>query len=191
MPDVLYATRAMGHAGQGEPLVVAMGSRLTLAERPIDAAAHARFAEDDPHLCGAIARRTGVAIRAENRSVHAGDLLGLRLGPGDWLVVTRSGAGARALADMPAEAPGWSIVDASDAWFCARVEGPGARDVIAEGCAVDLRHALAVDGTAVTRFARIRALVHRVAADAFDIYVERSHAAYLWTWLSGSMNDFL
>lgn len=191
MPDVLYATRALGHASRGESPVAARSGRLTLTERPIDAAAHVRFAEDDPHVCGAIARQTGVAVRAENRSVHAHGLLGLRLGPGDWLVVATAGEGARAVAGMPADAPRWSIVDASDAWFRARVEGPGARDVIAEGCAVDLRHALAVDGTAVTRFARIRALVHRVAAESFDIHVERSHAAYLWTWLRGSMNDFL
>ena len=176
----------MGHRADTPPSTYESVDGLIVIERPIERALHFRFTEDDARTVDRIAQLTGLSIRAENRAARSQRQLGLRLGPGDWLVVS-GGNDDHGLEELSGDEgrEAWSAVDASDAWFAVRLQGRRSGDVIAEACGLDIRGPrFPVDATAVTRFARLRGLLHRVADDdTFDVYVERSYAGYLWAWL--------
>ena len=191
MADTLFASSPLGHRAAAPVAVWRRADGLVVSERPIARALAIRFADTDASALEAIEARTG--LRLENRllAARSGGVLGLCLGLGEWLVLQSATASPPGAGSTLVEAS-WSAVDASDAWFAVRLEGPGSRAVIAEASALDIRpDRLGPDATAVTRFARVRALVHRLeASEAFDVYVERSHARYLWAWLSETMGHF-
>ncbi len=102
-----------------------------------------------------------------------------RLGPDEWLVI-----GARPEGNPP---PSVIAVDFSSARSVLRLDGPGATDLLAAGCALDL------DGGALSpgRFAQARlgpfAVLLLAPPDrdgAIDILVARSYARSLTAWLT-------
>jgi sarcosine oxidase subunit gamma len=191
MADTLFASSPLGHRAAAPCAVWRRGDGLVVSERPMVSALAIRFADTDSDALDAIRTRTGLRLENRLQAARSGGALGLCLGPGEWLVLHRAPASLAGAGTTLVEA-GWSAVDASDAWFAVRLEGPGSRGVIAEASALDVRpDRFGPDATAVTRFARVRALVHRLeASEAFDVYVERSHAGYLWAWLSETMGHF-
>lgn len=101
----------------------------------------------------------------------------LWLGPDEWLV-----AGDVDVAAL--EARGALVVDVGHARAVLTLGGPGARDVLARGCPLDLdTRAFPVGGCAQSRLARLSVLLHRRAVDRFDLYVGRSYAVACWQWL--------
>lgn len=77
--------------------------------------------------------------------------------------------------DLPA-----ALVDHSDAWAIVRLEGAGARDVLARLTPVDLREARFKRGhTARSLIAHMTASITCVGANAFEIMVMRSMAGTL------------
>ena len=78
----------MGHRADTPPSTYESVDGLIVIERPIERALHFRFTEDDARTVDRIAQLTGLSIRAENRAARSQRQLGLRLGPGDWLVVS-------------------------------------------------------------------------------------------------------
>jgi sarcosine oxidase, subunit gamma len=65
-----------------------------------------------------------------------------------------------------------------------RVTGPKARDVIAQGCAVDLHpRAARADDCFVTSVARHSVVLHLVDDTTMDVYVYRSFGQDLVEWL--------
>ena len=123
-----------------------------------------------------------------------GETTALWLGPGDWLIKPRGNPASvrEALARIVASTRS-SLVDVSDLWFGVSLEGARSRDLLAKGSSLDLdATAFRPGATAVTQFARLRALLHHVdGSPDFDVYVERSYAAYLWAWLVDATNEFL
>jgi sarcosine oxidase subunit gamma len=102
----------------------------------------------------------------------------LWLGPDEWLVVAD---GPLAL-DVPAGAG--SVVDLSANRVVLELRGPGARDVLAAGCALDLHpRAFGPGRCAQTLLARANVILEQTAADAYRVYVRPSFAAYLRDWL--------
>lgn len=73
------------------------------------------------------------------------------------------------------ERSGTLVVDLSAAQVVFAVAGPAARRLVAKGAAIDLddRH-FAVGAGTHCRFGSYRVLLHRVAADAYDLHVDRS-----------------
>src|SRR5262249_35582268 len=107
----------------------------------------------------------------------------LWIGPGRWFVVE---PGRSALADELEKAAGGSaaITDLSHSRTALRVGGPRVRDVIAQGCAVDLHPRTAQAGAGfVTAVARHSAVLHLVDATTMDVYVYRSFGQDLAEWL--------
>ena len=132
----------------------------------------------------AVSRRAGV-VRRMVRQAHgelpagtgSGDrgpgVLRFDPAPGEALLV---GDGAAALpAPGYDERSGTLVVDASDAQVAFTVAGPASRRLVAKGAAIDLddRH-FAVGAGTQCRFGPYRVLLHRVAADAYDLHVDRS-----------------
>jgi heterotetrameric sarcosine oxidase gamma subunit len=173
-----------------------------------------RFDALDAEVIALIATHTGLHLRDSVRVAHGDRSTALWLGPGEWRITAgddsgaihggdavddHHGAGSAArlhpFALLDAAIPRCLVVDTSDAWIAVRLLGPHSRDVLGMGCAIDLDAADIGDEAAswVTRFARIRALIHRVSTtpSIYDVHVERSYAAYAWSWLTDAMTEFL
>jgi len=80
-------------------------------------------------------------------------------------------------------------VDNSAGLAIFRLDGPGARDLLAAGCGLDFRTGKFPVGTCCrTRLAQIGAIIAAEGPERFDIYVDRSYEAYLGEWLRDSLS---
>jgi len=108
----------------------------------------------------------------------------LAIGPDIFMLVTQSPAPDLAQAFA-------AVVDVSDGWTRIVVTGSHARDLLAQGCALDLHPQVFPPGTcAVTGFAGLRTFVWHAAEDRFGLLVGRSYARALWDWLLESAAEF-
>jgi sarcosine oxidase subunit gamma len=108
----------------------------------------------------------------------AGDVLWL--GPDEWLVL-----GGRE-EDYPDAA---AAVDVSANRLVFELSGPGAADVLARGCALDLHPAVFAPGRcAQTLLARAQVILHRTETDTFRVLVRPSFAGYLQAWLEDAIS---
>ena len=97
------------------------------------------------------------------------------LGPDEWLVL-----GGRET-DFPDAA---AAVDVSANRVCLELSGPGAADVLARGCALDLHPSVFPPGRcAQTLVARAQVILLRTGDDVFRLLVRPSFAPYLRAWL--------
>jgi sarcosine oxidase subunit gamma len=105
----------------------------------------------------------------------------LWLGPDQWLVFGPSEERLRAaLGDTPG-----SVVDVSANRVVFELSGPGAREVLEQGCAIDLHpRAFGPGRCAQTMLARANVVLHQVdAAPTYRILARPSFAGYLRSWL--------
>ena len=122
----------------------------------------------------------------------------LWLGPDQWLLTcpTQDAPGLietlrAALADVHS-----AITDVSDGRVAFRVAGPSARDVLAKGTPLDLHpRAFGPGSCAQSLLAKASVLIHLVDDEpergpSFDVYVARSFAHYLWTWLEDAGREY-
>jgi len=124
----------------------------------------------------------GAALPAPNKSA-VGRRTALWVGPGRWFVVE---AGRGVLVDELEKAAGGSlaITDLSHSRTVLRISGAKVRDVIAQGCSVDLHPRAAKAGDCfVTSVARHSAVLHVVDDATMDVTVYRSFAQDLAEWL--------
>lgn len=104
----------------------------------------------------------------------------LWLGPDEWLVL---GGREAEYADAAA------AVDVSAARVVLELAGDDAREVLAQGCSLDLRPASFGPGRcAQTLVARTEAILHCAGDDAIRLLVRPSFAPYLRTWLEDTID---
>jgi sarcosine oxidase, subunit gamma len=122
----------------------------------------------------------------------------LWLGPDEWLVTCPASEVARlhgALREALAEVHA-AVTDLTDGRVAFRLAGPSARDVLAKGCPLNLHpRAFPPGRCAQSLLAKASVLIHLVEDDAergpsFDVYVGRSFADYLWTWLEDAGREY-
>jgi sarcosine oxidase, subunit gamma len=126
-----------------------------------------------------------------NGSASKNTITALWLGPDQWLLTCPVDDTAffanslrEALADVHA-----AVTDQSDGRVAFALQGPSARDVLAKGCPLDLHPRSFTPGSAAqSLLAKADVLIHLVdddpaAGPAFDVYVARSFAHYVWAWL--------
>jgi sarcosine oxidase, subunit gamma len=122
----------------------------------------------------------------------------LWLGPDQWLLVCPADDSAlfmnslqEALADSHC-----AITDVSDGRTALSLEGPSAREVLAKGCPLDLHpRAFPPGSCAQTLVGKADVLLHLradepAAGASFDLYVGRSFAHYLWSWLEDAGREY-
>lgn len=116
----------------------------------------------------------------------------LWLGPDEWWVLGTDGAKlaeklAKALDGAPA-----AVTEVGESRTCITVAGPHARDLLAKGCPLDLHPRVFHPGDcAQSRLAKAEILIHQVGDEpAYDIYVARSFAEYLWLWLEDAAQEY-
>ena len=140
----------------------------------------------------AVAGPLGCALPTKPNTVAGSEDLAvgprcLWLGPDEWLVVTAPGAEGALAADLEA-ATGrrhGAVVDVGEGRSVITIAGDAAPRVLAKGCALDLHpRVFAAGQCAQSLLAQATVIVHQTSdAPAYDIYVARSFAEYLWAWL--------
>jgi len=118
----------------------------------------------------------------------------LWLGPNEWLVVTPPGDEDASVTALRAALEGHhaAVVDVSEGRTVIGLAGAHAREVLMKGCPLDVHpRAFAPGRCAQTRYAKATVLIHQTAdAPAYDLYVERSFADYLWAWLEDGAAEY-
>jgi sarcosine oxidase subunit gamma len=141
---------------------------------------------------------TAIPPMEPNRVTAATDGEGhvLWLGPDEWLVAAREGAPAEVAAAIETAvhaAAGdafLTAVDVSANRVGIEIAGPGAVDLLASGCALDLERGLPVGGCAQTLLARANVVLWHVADDPTPVYrvlVRPSFVRYLLGWLRDAL----
>jgi sarcosine oxidase subunit gamma len=123
---------------------------------------------------------------APRTSAGSGDITILWLSIDQWLILCPRNEAPNLLEELrKALAAIHSLaVDVSDMRAVIRLEGEGVREVLLKGSSLDLLGEGYPPGT-VRRllFAEIAALIHVIQRNAFDLYVFRSYADYVWDFL--------
>jgi sarcosine oxidase subunit gamma len=122
----------------------------------------------------------------------------LWLGPDQWLVTCPANDLPDLLASLREALAGVhaAITDVSDGRVAFRIAGPSARDVLAKGCPLDLHpRAFPLGRCAQSLLAKAAVLIHLADDDpehgpSLDVYVARSFAQYLWTWLEDAGREY-
>ena len=127
-------------------------------------------------------------------SARHGDTHLLWLGPDEWFAVfpdERREEILSALRDALAPLHA-AVVDVSHARTIIALAGPHARSVLQKGCHLDLHPSrFGAGNVAQSKFARCHVLLHQTDdAPAYDLYVHRSFARYLWTWLEDAATEY-
>ena len=118
----------------------------------------------------------------------------LWLGPDEWLAVFPGERREEALSALRAALASLhaAVVDVSHARAIVELSGAHARNVLQKGCHLDLHPShFSAGNVAQSRFARCHVLLHQTDdAPAYDLYVQRSFARYLWSWLEDAATEF-
>ncbi len=190
MPEALIARRPLGTREDEALRAFGRAAVARITEQPLKSAFELQFDAESTTTAAALAAATGLELNAANRAVTAGALTALWLGPGNWLIKPGAGpAAALAALERAVAATQSSLVDVSDLWFGVTVEGERSRDLLSQGCALNLDpRAFPPGACAVTQLSRLRSLIHHVdGSPVYHVHVERSYARYLWAWLIDAM----
>ena len=149
----------------------------------------------DPHFAGKVEEVLGTPPPREADSVaRHRDVTLFWLGPDEWLATFRDGRRGQVLAALrDALAPSHAaVVDVSHARAVISVAGRCARSVLQKGCHLDLHPSRFRAGNAAqSKFARCHVLLHQADdTPAYDLYVPRSFARYLWAWLEDAAAEY-
>ena len=135
--------------------------------------------------CGATAPTIGTAVRS-------GDAVLMRTGPEQIWIVGQGQTHPQESAIRAAIPPGvGTLTSLSHSRTRIFIDGPPARDILAKGIAIDLSaDRFPVDCFAMTGLDHTPILLHRAAADRFEIYAMRTFALTVWDWLTDAALEF-
>ena len=117
----------------------------------------------------------------------------LTIGPTEWLLISDTLA-AHTLREhaLKLHQQGIAAVGPSPGLAALLLEGPLARDILTQGCGLDLHPASFPLGTCTrTRLAQLPVIIDYVdLKPRFELYVGRSYSSYLCSWLNDAVEGF-
>ncbi|MBT7248131.1 MAG: hypothetical protein HN877_02810 [Rhodospirillaceae bacterium] len=174
---------------------------LMLGERRHVGMINLRGEPADPDFAPAVKKAVGVALpdginRSSGKplSIHI-----LALGPDEWLIVCPPGTedsifGKMTKAMKPLHA---AVTMSSEARTVIQLAGTDARNGLAKGCPLDLHpRAFGPGQCAQSILGRADILIHQTGSNAgssdasYDLFVLRSFAEYVWTWLEDAGREY-
>lgn len=186
-----YAQAARGEAG------------IAMSEQPYRGIVNLRVQPGDAEAMKAIEAALGFALPVEpNTTAANATALALWLGPDEWWIVAfgpepESGPNMAAKLRTTLGDRRGAVTDVTDSRTCLRVRGPRARDLLCKGTPLDLHPRVFPAGRcAQSHLAKTGMVVHLIADDdategpAFELYVLRSFAEYLWLWLEDAAREY-
>ena len=118
----------------------------------------------------------------------------LWLGPDEWLAIVADGTEAETVAAFNERMEGdhFSVTDVSGSRTVITLSGDRAREVLMKGTSLDLHPSAFGPGQcAQSSMARCHMLLHQTTDEpAYEIYVHRSFADYLWRWLQDAAREY-
>ena len=170
---------------------------VALAERPFQGIVDLRGRSGEIGV--AFEKVFGFALPVEPNSVGGkGRTAALWLGPDEWWVISQT-ENSRTAEKLSKALSGHAaaVIDIGESRTCIQVSGPNARDLIAKGCPLDLHPRVFGPGAcAQTLLAKAGVMLHMVSGDrarggpAYNLYVVRSFADYLWRWLEDAAQEY-
>jgi sarcosine oxidase subunit gamma len=171
------------------------GSAVVMREHPHRTMVTLRGDGDDEAFRAAVTDTVGIEPpRTPMTSAASGTRSILWMGPNEWLVVappeareSLPGRLASALAGQHAAA-----VEGGESMTVIELSGPGAPDVIAKGCTIDLHPNVFGPGRVVrTLLAKTGIILHQIdETPSYEITVHRSFADYAWRWLEDAALEY-
>jgi sarcosine oxidase, subunit gamma len=174
--------------GFAEELSKASSDAVRLQTAPARSVINLRGTADESLVTDA-QMALGVELPLMPNRWHGGErMAAIWLGPDEWLIVAPQGEAAnveQAMREARPNDPWLSLVDVSHNYTRVALSGPSARDVLAKGCALDLRpDQFATGDCAQTVLAKAPVLLRALPeVDSFELWFRNSHAGYLAVWL--------
>jgi sarcosine oxidase, subunit gamma len=140
---------------------------------------------------GTLESSTGATWPMEVGEVSGKRCRVLCTGPGNWLVVC-DGRPETLMQELERAAAGLSlcVTDMSQGVVAVEVAGTLARELLSKGCGLDFHaRAFPAGRCTRTRFAGLAVTIDAIEDTVFHCYVRRSHAQYLFDWLSDAAID--
>lgn len=177
-------------SGRGDPAAAVGG--VVLSERPNRPMLDLRCDAADPEVARVIKDdcRLDLPLDPNTTSTARGTTV-LWLGPDEWLIVGPMEKEAQRLRAGLAQHAA-AVTEVGESRTVIGLSGPRARDVLMKGCTLDLHpRAFGSGHCAQTLLAKAGVLLHQAGDDpAYEIYVLRSFAEYLWLWLEDAAAAF-
>jgi sarcosine oxidase subunit gamma len=132
-------------------------------------------------------------------SNKAGSSHNLWMGPDEWLIVSPSNETGHLFSNLNKALKNqhYGLVDNTESRTLIRLSGSQARSVLEKGCFIDLHPRSFKQGSVVnTLLGHAHVTLHLTAltdtADypIFDLYIHRSFAEYLWSWLEDASCEY-
>lgn len=143
-------------------------------------------------IAAAIQQVLGCPLPAPCTETSSADANVLWLGPDEFLVLTTSTALPQQLRDAIGDEFA-SVIDVSAQRTTLLLDGPGTqvRDVLAQGCAIDLDPRVSPPGTCVqTLIAQAGVVLRVLGPTSISLLVRPSFAPYLADWLADACSEF-
>ncbi len=135
-----------------------------------------------------------VPVKPNTASMPGSSRCLLWLGPDEWLAIVPDGSEEETVAAFRSRMDGehFAVTDVSGSRTVITLSGEHARDVLMKGTSLDLHPKVFGPGQcAQASMARCHMLLHQTSDEpAYDIYVHRSFADYLWRWLEDAAREY-
>jgi sarcosine oxidase subunit gamma len=179
MPEVAVRPTSGGAATSG-PLQAGQRDGLAIVNLRLD--------PGDPTAVAAVRHALGLGLPLAACATDAnGQVRIVWAGPDDWFVIGAPGAQAQIVDDLRLTLAGThhAVTDVSSGYLVVRLAGPSVRDVLAQGCPLDLHpHAFVQGQAAGSHFFKASIYLWQVdPSPTFEMLVRRSFMAYFWQML--------
>ena len=170
----------------------AVGGRAWIREIPFQTQINLRGDPDDIGFTTVVREVVGDLPTGANTVLRNGQRSILWLGPDEWLIVGEEGSEVGAELTKAFSDRHVSVLGVSANRVIIELSGPGAREVLARGCSLDLHpREFATDQCAQTLLAQVQIILEQTTdAPTFRIYVRPSFSRYLADWLLKAVSEF-
>ncbi len=188
MPEVVQTSPLAGVLPLGKRVLQVDQRECCLAELPFGEMLILRGDAGDAAFVAAVLQNTAMQLplRCNTASIDPMRQL-LWLGPDEWLLKLRGGQGEAIASALRAALQGLhcAVVDVGHGSTTFTLQGPGAADLLARGCPLDLHvRAFPTGALAQTHIAKASATVLCLHAGShYELTVRGSFADYLFRWL--------
>lgn len=147
----------------------------------------------DTDFANAAARLIRASLPARSPETTASDKAAVFwMGPDRWWIVSAD-PDAISPAELRQSLAAFSaaVFEIGESFASVRLAGRNARDVLAKGCTIDLHPRAFKAGQVIqTNLAKAQVALYQTDEREFQIFVRRSFAEYLWTWLEDAALEY-